>query len=72
MANSINPDHSSDDQTAPLGGLHSGLLLCSVRVSLICLNGSGADLGFLERGFVFIKVWGFRFAELISFFLNIP
>ena len=32
----------------------------------------GADPGFLERGFICIKVWGVRFADFISFFLNIP
>ena len=31
----------------------------------------GADPGFLERGFMYIKRWG-RFAGFISFFLNIP
>ena len=33
---------------------------------------TGADPGFLERGFICINVWGVRFADLISFFLNIP
>ena len=33
---------------------------------------SGADPGFLGRGFICIKVWGFHFADSISFFLNIP
>ena len=28
---------------------------------------SGADPGFLERGFVFIKVWGVCFADLSQF-----
>ena len=32
----------------------------------------GADPGFLERGFVCIKVWGIHFADFISFVLNIP
>ena len=32
---------------------------------------AGVDPGFLERGFVCIKVWGIRFADFISFFLNI-
>ena len=36
---------------------------------LIC---SGLDQGFLERGFICIKVWGIRFADFISFFLNVP
>ena len=27
-----------------------------------------ADPGFLERGFIYIEVWGFRFADYISFF----
>ena len=37
---------------------------------------SGDDPGFLERGFICIKVYmgagGARFADSISFFLNIP
>ena len=28
--------------------------------------------GFLERGFICIKVWGVHFADFISFFINIP
>ena len=32
----------------------------------------GADPGFLERGFICIKVLGVRFADFISFFFNIP
>ena len=28
---------------------------------------SGADLGFRERGFMYIIVWGIRFADFISF-----
>ena len=32
----------------------------------------GADPGFLETGFLCIMVWAVRFADLISFFLNIP
>ena len=32
----------------------------------------GAVPGFLERGFVCIKVWEVRFADFISFFRNIP
>ena len=32
----------------------------------------GADPGFLERGFVCIKVRGVHFADFISLFLNIP
>ena len=31
-----------------------------------------ADPRFLERGFLCIKAWGFRFADFISFFSNIP
>ena len=31
-----------------------------------------ADQGFLERGFMCIKVLGVRFADFISFFLIIP
>ena len=34
-------------------------------------KGSRADPGLLERGFTFIKGWGVRFADYISFFLNI-
>ena len=30
-----------------------------------------ADPEFLERGFICIKVWGVRFGDFISFFLNI-
>ena len=33
---------------------------------------TGADPGFLERGFIVIKGWGGRFAVFISVFLNIP
>ena len=33
---------------------------------------AGADPGFLERGFIYIKVWGVRFVYFISFCLNIP
>ena len=33
---------------------------------------AGADPGFLEWGFICIKGWGVRFADFISFFLNIP
>ena len=33
---------------------------------------AGADPGFLEGGFICIKVWGVRFADFVSFFLNIP
>ena len=32
----------------------------------------GEDPGFLERGFLCIKVLGVRFADFISFFLKIP
>ena len=32
---------------------------------------TGADPGFLERGFICIKVW-VRFGDFISFFLNVP
>ena len=28
---------------------------------------SGADTGFLERGFICIKLWGVRFADLSHF-----
>ena len=31
---------------------------------------TGADPGFLERGFICIKVWRVRFADFISFLLN--
>ena len=33
---------------------------------------SVADPGFLERGFICIKVLGVHFADFMSFFLNIP
>ena len=33
---------------------------------------AGMDPGFQKRGFICIKVWGFRFADFISIFLNIP
>ena len=33
---------------------------------------TGTDPGFLERGFIYIKDVGVRFADVISFFLNIP
>ena len=34
---------------------------------------SGADPGFLERGFIYIYIWcGGQFSDFISFFLNIP
>ena len=45
-----------------------------VFTSTICSRGlAGADQGFLEmkRGFICIKVCGVRFADFISFFLNI-
>ena len=32
---------------------------------------SGADLGFLERGFIYIKVWGFALL-ILSRFLKYP
>ena len=36
-------------------------------------HNSGVDPGFLEKGFICIKGWGgVRFANFISFFLNIP
>ena len=35
------------------------------------LKGQRSDPGFLERGFIHIKKWGVRFADFISFFLNI-
>ena len=31
-----------------------------------------AEPGFLERGFICIKVWGVGFAGFISFFINVP
>ena len=34
-------------------------------------NKAGTDPGFLEKGFRCVKEWG-RFADFISFFLNIP
>ena len=50
------------------------------QVNLIISHTSGADSGFLERGFICIKVcvcggdgvYFVDFADLISFFLNIP
>ena len=30
------------------------------------------DPGILEKGFIYMKVWRVCFADLISFFLNIP
>ena len=33
---------------------------------------AGVDHGYLERGFVYIKVLGLRFADFISNFLNCP
>ena len=36
------------------------------------LNKSDADRGFLERGFLCLKVWGFSSADLSHFFINIP
>ena len=59
---------------------HHGALGC-LRFVIVAFPGQthlrfgmspGTDLGFLERGFVRIKVWGVRFAGFISFFLNIP
>ena len=50
-------------------------IFCSMLVSVLLmfyLLATGADPGFLESGFVCIKVWGVRFADFISFFLNIP
>ena len=38
---------------------------------LIGATVTGADPGFLERGFIFRNVWGFCFADIISFSLNI-
>ena len=40
---------------------------------ILCMQ-AAKDPGYLERGFICtcIKVWGFRFADFISFFLNIP
>ena len=32
----------------------------------------GADPGFLEKGFIFIKVWGVHLADFVSFFLKYP
>ena len=32
---------------------------------------TGEDQGFLEKGFICISLWGVRFADFISFFLNI-
>ena len=38
----------------------------------LCSDELVAGPGFLERRFICIKIWGFRFADFISFFLNIP
>ena len=37
----------------------------------IAQSRAGADAGFLEMGFIYIKVWD-GFADFISFSLNIP
>ena len=42
------------------------------RVIQGCLRYPGADPGFLERGFIYTKVRGGRFADFLLFFLNIP
>ena len=44
----------------------------STKFDTIKTGLSGADPGFLKRGFICINEWGFCFADLISFFLNIP
>ena len=36
------------------------------------LSQSGADPGFLERGFIHIKVWGFALLILSHFFFKCP
>ena len=47
-----------------------------LRQSVLHINrlqaNSGAGPGFQERGFICIKVWGVRFANFISNFLNVP
>ena len=55
--------------------------MCSISYSFQSIQGMarfiqvspriGADLGFLARGFICINVCGVRFADFISFFLNI-
>ena len=37
-------------------------------IEQVCKTISGADPGFLEKGFIRIKVWGVHFADFISFF----
>ena len=46
------------------------LIMCGISSGILTV--SGADSGFLEKGFMFIKLWGVLFADFISFFLNIP
>ena len=48
------------------------VLETEVAPLLQCSPFKGADPGFLERGFICIKGVGLRFADFISFFLNIP
>ena len=57
----------------------SSVLLNLVILALTFANGldpdqdiAGADLGFMKRGFIIFNGVGFRFADFISFFLNIP
>ena len=42
------------------------------EILVLIILSTGADQGFLERGFISIKVWVVRFADFITFFLNIP
>ena len=54
---------------------HNGPSYRSNLHSLLCMS-AWVDPGFLQRGFICIKVWGFallfRFADFLSFFLKIP
>ena len=51
----------------------SHIVCMVVSIAIIARSpASGVDPGFLERGFICIKVWGVRFADFVSSFLNIP
>ena len=51
---------------------HGPLLVAIAHFINIKICVAGEDQGFLEKGFICIKVWGFPYADFISFFLNIP
>ena len=42
-----------------------------ITIGAVNAHSSGVGPGFLEMGFTYIKTWG-RFADFISFSLNIP